>query len=44
VTAHLLEGEERAAVWPRLLKIWPVYDTYVERSGRELRVFRLTRR
>lgn len=42
VTAHLLEGGERAAVWPGLLKIWPVYDRYVERSGRELRVFRLT--
>ncbi|MCO6004928.1 nitroreductase family deazaflavin-dependent oxidoreductase [Actinoallomurus purpureus] len=41
VTARLLEGAERAEVWPRLLKAWPTYDTYVERSGRELRVFRL---
>jgi deazaflavin-dependent oxidoreductase (nitroreductase family) len=41
VTAHLLEGEERTEAWPRLIKIWPVYDTYVERSQRELRVFRL---
>ena len=41
VTARLLEGEERAEVWPRLLKVWPVYDRYVERSGRDLRVFRL---
>jgi deazaflavin-dependent oxidoreductase (nitroreductase family) len=42
VTARLLEGAERAEVWPRLLEIWPVYDTYAERAGRELRVFRLT--
>lgn len=41
VKAHLLDAEEKAAIWPRLLKVWPNYDTYVERSGRELRVFRL---
>ncbi|GAA0354148.1 nitroreductase family deazaflavin-dependent oxidoreductase [Actinoallomurus spadix] len=41
VTARLLEGEERAEVWPRLVKIWPTFDRYVERSGRRLRVFRL---
>lgn len=43
VRAHLLTPEEKAAVWPRLLEVWPTYDTYVERSGRDLRVFRLTR-
>lgn len=43
VTARLLEGAERAEVWPRLVRIWSVYDTYVARAaGRELRVFRLT--
>jgi deazaflavin-dependent oxidoreductase (nitroreductase family) len=42
VTARLLEGEERSDAWPRLVQIWPVYDRYVESSGRELRVFRLT--
>jgi deazaflavin-dependent oxidoreductase (nitroreductase family) len=41
VTARLLEGAERTEVWPRLLVIWPVYDRYVETSGRDLRVFRL---
>ncbi|MGB8651841.1 MAG: nitroreductase family deazaflavin-dependent oxidoreductase [Mycobacteriales bacterium] len=41
VRAHLLDEQEKAAVWPRLLKIWPTYDRYVERSGRNLRVFRL---
>ncbi|WP_019631561.1 nitroreductase family deazaflavin-dependent oxidoreductase [Actinomadura atramentaria] len=44
VTARLLEGDERAEVWPRLVKVWPVYDRYVEASGRNLRVFRLTPR
>ncbi|MFI0349138.1 nitroreductase/quinone reductase family protein [Actinomadura sp. 9N407] len=42
VTARLIEGEERAKVWPRLIQVWPVYDRYVERVDRELRVFRLT--
>jgi deazaflavin-dependent oxidoreductase (nitroreductase family) len=41
VVAHLLTEEEKAAVWPKLLTVWPIYDTYVERSGRSLRVFRL---
>lgn len=42
VTARLLEGDERAEVWPKVLQNWPNYDRYVERSGRELRIFRLT--
>ncbi|MBO3752490.1 nitroreductase family deazaflavin-dependent oxidoreductase [Streptosporangiaceae bacterium NEAU-GS5] len=42
VTATLLTGAEREAVWPALLQVWPVYDRYTEKSGRELRVFRLT--
>lgn len=41
VLAHLLTDEEKAEVWPKLLAVWPIYDTYVERSGRSLRVFRL---
>jgi len=41
VHAHLLEEDEKAAVWPRLTAMWPTYDRYVERSGRNLRVFRL---
>lgn len=41
VEARLLSDEEKAEVWPRLLDIWPTYDRYVERSGRNLRVFRL---
>lgn len=42
VTARLLDDAERAEVWPRLIRIWSVYDTYVERADRQLRVFRLT--
>jgi deazaflavin-dependent oxidoreductase (nitroreductase family) len=41
VHARLLDHEEKAAVWPRLTTMWPTYDRYVERSGRNLRVFRL---
>ncbi len=41
VTAHLLNDEEKAEIWPQLLTVWPTYDSYVERSGRNLRVFRL---
>jgi deazaflavin-dependent oxidoreductase (nitroreductase family) len=41
VHAHLLTAEEKAEVWPQLVKFWPNYDVYVERSGRDLRVFRL---
>ena len=43
VVAHRLTAEEKAQMWPRLVAAWPVYDDYVERSGRELRVFRLDR-
>ncbi|MFF4589027.1 nitroreductase/quinone reductase family protein [Streptomyces sp. NPDC001388] len=44
VTARLLEGEERAAVWKQLLAFWPPYATYQARVEREIRVFRLTPR
>ena len=41
VHAHLLTAEEKAELWPRLVKFWPNYDVYTSRSGRDLRVFRL---
>lgn len=41
VRAHLLTADEKAEIWPRMVKFWPNYDLYVERSGRDLRVFRL---
>jgi deazaflavin-dependent oxidoreductase (nitroreductase family) len=43
VRARLLDADEKAEVWPQLLRMWPTYDRYVERSGRNLRVFRLER-
>lgn len=44
VMATLLSEEDKQAVWPQLTAIWPNYDVYVERSQRDLRVFRLDRR
>ena len=41
VTARLLEGEERAAAWAALLRMWPPYAAYQARVQRELRIFRL---
>jgi deazaflavin-dependent oxidoreductase (nitroreductase family) len=43
VVAHQLSEEEKADMWPKLTAMWPVYDRYVERSQRDLRVFRLER-
>jgi deazaflavin-dependent oxidoreductase (nitroreductase family) len=43
VDAARLSDEEKAEIWPTILKVWPTYDSYVERSGRNLRVFRLSR-
>ncbi|MCX4881549.1 MULTISPECIES: nitroreductase/quinone reductase family protein [unclassified Streptomyces] len=44
VTARLLEGEERAVVWQRVLAFWPPYAAYQARVEREIRLFRITRR
>ncbi|MCF1599774.1 nitroreductase/quinone reductase family protein [Streptomyces muensis] len=43
VTARLLEGEERAAVWKTALAFWPPYATYQARVEREIRLFRIVR-
>ena len=43
VEAHLLDAGEKAAVWPMLTAQWPNFDVYADRSGRDLRVFRLER-
>lgn len=42
VRARLLTGHERAALWPAALETWPPYGSCARRSGRELRMFRLT--
>jgi deazaflavin-dependent oxidoreductase (nitroreductase family) len=44
VTARLLEGEEREAVWKTALAFWPPYAAYQARVERQLRLFRLVRR
>lgn len=44
VHATLLEGAEREAAWQKLIEVWPAYELYVRRSGRQPRVFRLVRR
>lgn len=43
VRATLLDGTDKQDAWARLLEIWPNYDVYAARAGRELRVFRLER-
>lgn len=42
VRARLLTGSERAALWPLAVETWPPYQTYTRKSGRELRMFRLS--
>ena len=44
VTATELEGEDRAAAWQTMLKTWPNYARYEQRTDRLIPVFRLTRR
>ena len=41
VVASLADDDERARLLPALLAVWPGYDDYAARAGRELRVFRL---
>lgn len=41
VEAHLLDAEEKAAVWDELTALWPTYDSYEDRTERDLRVFEL---
>jgi deazaflavin-dependent oxidoreductase (nitroreductase family) len=43
VSARLAEGEERAALWSKLLEMWPSYDDYQARQdSRQLPVVVLT--
>ena len=41
VVAELTDAEEKARVWPLVTAVWPAYDTYAERAGRDIRVFLL---
>ena len=44
VTATLLADDERAAAWLSATKVWPPFDVYAARAGREIRVFRVNLR
>jgi deazaflavin-dependent oxidoreductase (nitroreductase family) len=39
VRARVAEGDERARLWERIVRTWPAYDTYAERTSRDIRVF-----
>jgi deazaflavin-dependent oxidoreductase (nitroreductase family) len=41
VTAHLLTSDEKTRLWPELCRFCPVWESYADRSGRDLRVFSL---
>ena len=42
VTSRRLEGEERARAWQHMLKTWPNFAKYEERTDRTIKVFQLT--
>jgi deazaflavin-dependent oxidoreductase (nitroreductase family) len=42
VVAEMLDDAQRAEIWARLVDEFPNFDQYEDRSGRTLRVFRLT--
>ena len=42
VSATLLDGDERAVAWRQMLRVWPNYAKYAERTDREIPIFRLT--
>lgn len=44
VVARLATPEEKARFWPEFLEVWPAYQRYAERSGRDLRMFLLSPR
>lgn len=39
VTPREQVGEDRARVWPVMVRTWPNYEKYAARTGREIRVF-----
>lgn len=44
VLARRLEDDERAAAWQHMLRTWPNYAKYEERTDRLIKVFELTPR
>lgn len=43
-TARYLEGDERAEAWAVMLRTWPNFAKYEERTDRRIKVFALTAR
>jgi deazaflavin-dependent oxidoreductase (nitroreductase family) len=41
-TARRIEGDERAEAWQRMLRTWPNFAKYEERTSRRIKVFLLT--
>ncbi len=41
VIATLAGGAERERLWGLMVGVWPAYDDYAARAGRDIRVFRL---
>jgi deazaflavin-dependent oxidoreductase (nitroreductase family) len=44
MVARHLEGDERAAAWSHMLKTWPNFARYEQRTDRRIKVFLLTPR
>jgi len=44
VRARTAEGEERARLWRKMVEVWPAYDSYQQRTSREIPVVVLERR
>ncbi len=42
VTARIVSAEEKAALWPRLVAIYPPYEAYQQRATRDIPVLRLS--
>jgi deazaflavin-dependent oxidoreductase (nitroreductase family) len=40
-TARMLEGDERAEAWKAMLKTWPNFARYEQRTDRHIKVFEL---
>ena len=41
LTAHRLEGRERAQAWETMLAVWPNFNLYEQRTDRLIKVFEL---
>ncbi|GLY66026.1 hypothetical protein Atai01_26450 [Amycolatopsis taiwanensis] len=41
--ARTANDEERAVLWPRMVKVWPDYDNYQRKTDREIPVVILER-